>query len=264
MALDDKPEQPQGAPVSTTEATNADMLNRVMGGVLDALASNSSAMVAKLNAIASAITSSIIGGTTGSVDNRALRSKGTGGRALDASPIAIDDSSNVTPSTAAMALRTNTSLTNTLLLQAYDVDGAAYVTVATATAANTPTFDLLAGTTKGGVAIAVVNQIVQLPTLWLFPEDGTFKIVVKSAFAFTITETTTITGAGTSTVTISINGTPLGGTANSASTSEQSQAHSSANAVAAGDDISITFASTSSDCVNLSLNIAGTIVLAAT
>lgn len=43
---------------------------------------------------------------------------------------------------AASALKTNTSAGNTFLLQAYDVDGAAYTTFATLTANNTPTMDL--------------------------------------------------------------------------------------------------------------------------
>jgi hypothetical protein len=253
---------------STGGASNLKTRTQNLGHIVQALADSNSSVLAKLASIASAITASLIGGSTGATDNRLLRSKGTTGRALDASGVTCDDSGNVstfatlTPNTAG-AYRTATSDTNTALLQAYDTNGAAYTTFATLTAGNPPTFNLAAATTKGGVAIAIVNQIVQLPSLWLFPEDGTFKIVVKSAFAWTITETTTITTAGTATVTMSINGTPLGGTANAASTSEQSQAHSSANAVAAGDDISVAFSSTSGDCVNLSLNITGTIVLAA-
>ena len=260
---DEAPQQTGGAPVSTTEATNANMFNQVMGKLLDAGSSSSAAVITALTSIASAITASIIGGSTGTTANRALVAKGTTGRALQAAPTTIDPSSGSATFPTAAGLRTSTSAGNTLLLQAYDVDGAAYTTFATLTANNTPTFDLAAAATKAGVGIAVVNQIVQLPTFWLFPSDGNHRILVKSAFAFTITETTTITAAGTSTVTTHINGTPLGGSANSASTSEQSQAHSSANVLSVGDDIIVTFGSTSSDCVNLSLNIAGTIVLAA-
>ena len=47
------------------------------------------------------------------------------------------------------ALHTNTSAGNTLLLQAYDVDGAAYTTFATLTANNTPTMDLSTAVTIG-------------------------------------------------------------------------------------------------------------------
>jgi hypothetical protein len=47
-------------------------------------------------------------------------------------------------------LRTSTSAGNTLLFQAYDVDGASYTTFATLTANNTPTFDLATAVTIAG------------------------------------------------------------------------------------------------------------------
>ncbi|QGH73464.1 MAG: tail fiber protein [Siphoviridae sp. ctvD11] len=56
------------------------------------------------------------------------------------------------------AVRTDTGSGNTLLLQAYDVDGAAYTTFGTLTAGNTPTFDLAAGVTKGGLTIATLSN----------------------------------------------------------------------------------------------------------
>ncbi len=52
------------------------------------------------------------------------------------------------------AIRTGTSLNNTALLQAYDVDGAGYKTFATLTAANTPT---LATLPPSGGTIAVAG-----------------------------------------------------------------------------------------------------------
>lgn len=51
------------------------------------------------------------------------------------------------------ALRTNTSAGNTLLLQARDVDGAAYTTFITLTANDTPTCDLSDSVTKAGAYI---------------------------------------------------------------------------------------------------------------
>lgn len=90
------------------------------------------------------------------------------------------------------------------------------------------------------------------------PEDETVPLVINSPFAWNIDSVTTRTEAGTSTATVKIGTTALGGTANSASTTEQEQEHSSANAVAVGDDLQVTFASTSSDCENLCLTIAGT------
>lgn len=68
---------------------------------------------------------------------------------LDTALTAID---SITTSTGG-SLRTGTTDTNTTLLQAYDVDGAAYVTFATLTAANTPTMDLDDAVTKSGAYI---------------------------------------------------------------------------------------------------------------
>lgn len=98
---------------------------------------------------------------------------------------------------------------------------------------------------------------------WLiqFPEDGDYRVVVDAEVARTITEVTTICTTGTATLTVKINTTALGGTANSVSTSEQAQSHSSSNSVAIGDDIVLTFSSTSS-CENVSVKISGTLSLA--
>lgn len=97
---------------------------------------------------------------------------------------------------------------------------------------------------------------------WLIeaPEDKTYAVIQKAPQAFTITEVTTRCSAGTATVRVTINGTNLGGSANSASTTEQSQAHSTANAVAAGDTVAIVVSSTSS-CEMLTVDIAGTVTL---
>ena len=50
------------------------------------------------------------------------------------------------------ALQTDVDAADTLLIQAYDVDGAAYTTFGTLTANNTPTFDLSTAVTIGGNA----------------------------------------------------------------------------------------------------------------
>lgn len=91
--------------------------------------------------------------------------------------------------------------------------------------------------------------------------DSDYKIVVKLPYALTITSTTTICASGTCTATFKINTTALGGTANSVSTSEQEQAHSSSNAAAVGDDLVITVSSNSS-CQNLSFTVKFTRTLA--
>jgi len=84
--------------------------------------------------------------------------------------------------------------------------------------------------------------------------DKDYRIVLKAPHAGTITETTTRSESGTCTATFKVNTTALGGTTNSASTSEQSQAHSTSNTFAEGDDIVLTLSSNSS-CLGLSFMI---------
>lgn len=86
------------------------------------------------------------------------------------------------------------------------------------------------------------------------PSDQQYRLVINLPFAGTITETTTRSTAGTCTATFSISGVNLGGTANSVSTAENSQAHASANTFAAGEDIELTVSANSS-CANLSFTI---------
>lgn len=86
------------------------------------------------------------------------------------------------------------------------------------------------------------------------PSNKTYRIVVKATHGGTITETTTISASGTCTATFKINTTALGGTANSVSSSEESQAHASANDFVAGDDIQITISANSS-CADMSFTI---------
>lgn len=77
------------------------------------------------------------------------------------------------------------------------------------------------------------------------PADKTYHISVDTAFAGTITEVVTDADSGTGTWTCSIGATPLGGTANSVSSTETAQAHASANAFVAGDEISCAITSNS-------------------
>lgn len=86
------------------------------------------------------------------------------------------------------------------------------------------------------------------------PSDKDYRIVVKAAHGGTITEATTISASGTCTATFKINTTALGGTANSVSSSEESQSHASDNVFSAGDDIVLTISSNSS-CADLSFTI---------
>lgn len=83
------------------------------------------------------------------------------------------------------------------------------------------------------------------------PSDKSYTVALNMPHGGTITSTTTKAVSGTCTATWKINTTALGGTANSVSTSEQSQAHSSANTFVAGDDIVLTVSSNSS-CTDMS------------
>ena len=86
------------------------------------------------------------------------------------------------------------------------------------------------------------------------PSDKDYRIVVKAAHGGTITETTTRSASGSCTATFKVNTTALGGTANSVSSSEQSQSHASSNTFSADDDIVITISSNSS-CADMSFTI---------
>lgn len=98
---------------------------------------------------------------------------------------------------------------------------------------------------------------------WLIetPEDKDYRLIVNSPYAVTWTDVTTIATAGTATATVKIGSTPLGGSANSVSTSEDTQTHDSDNEMGAGDDLVLTI-SASNNCEGLSITIAGTTELA--
>lgn len=91
--------------------------------------------------------------------------------------------------------------------------------------------------------------------------NETIYVVLKSAFAFTVTDIATDATSGTCTLTGQIDGTPLGGTANSVSTTETNQAHASANAVAVGNDLTCVITSNSS-CLGMRVRIQYTYTLA--
>ena len=226
--------QAPATPVTSADVSNAKQLNQVISQITQALGSGSDAVITALGSIASAITASIIGGSTGSTADRALVSKGTTGRALQATPVSIS------PSTG--DINTNGG---DLTVDDITADNGAFTTL-----------------TKGGVSVATVTQAVGMSFTFKFPEDETVPLYLNFTFAWTITSVTTITEVGTSTVTVKINTTALGGSANSASTSQETQAHSTANAVATTDKVQVTFASTSSDCENLCVTIQGTRTLA--
>lgn len=89
-----------------------------------------------------------VSGPVSSTDNAIVRWNGTSGDTIQDSGVTVGDTGNMVFPTGAF-IQTSTSAGNTLAFQAYDVDGAAYVTFATLTANNTPTFDLSTNTTIG-------------------------------------------------------------------------------------------------------------------
>lgn len=106
-----------------------------------------------------------------------------------------------------------------------------------------------------GIANASTTQTEEaISGMLLAPADQDYKLVVKIPHGGTITETTTIAASGTCTATFKVNTTALGGTANSVSSSEQSQAHASSNTFVAGDDIVVTISANAS-CTDLSFTI---------
>lgn len=108
--------------------------------------------------------------------------------------------------------------------------------------------------------LAAVTTASAISGMILSPSDKSYKLVVKCPFAGTINETVTISASGTCTATFKINTTALGGTANSVSSAEQTQAHASSNAFSAGDDIVVTISSNSS-CADMSFTIKYTRVI---
>lgn len=231
------------APSPPSDSTNDKLVTQGISNVIEALGSGNEDVVAELDAIAAAITASIIGGSTGSNADRVLTAKGTTGRALQASIVSIDSSGNVTGVV---------NITMSGDLQCDDI-------TADDIAAQDGAFS--ATLTKGGVSVATITQTGLLSFVFAFPENGLVRLVINAPKGFTVAATSTRTTAGTATCTFSINGTPLGGTANAASTSEQTQSHASANVVAAGDDFEVTF-SAASGPQNLTITVNATYTLA--
>ncbi len=106
-----------------------------------------------------------------------------------------------------------------------------------------------------GATLAKASQTTEMIAGFIAtPSDKSYKLAVKMAHAGTITEATTISVSGTCTATFKVNSTALGGTANSVSSAEQSQAHSNTNTFVAGDDIVLTVSANSS-CADMSFSL---------
>lgn len=82
-------------PITGADVSNAKQLTQIVAQIGQALGDGNTTSVALLNQIATAITSSIIGGITGTTANRILVSKGTGSRALQPTATSLDPSTGV-------------------------------------------------------------------------------------------------------------------------------------------------------------------------
>lgn len=107
------------------------------------------------------------------------------------------------------------------------------------------------GSSTASAARTALSAAAQSQTemwAWLFEttSDQDYLVIPNILYAVTIDSITTITASGTVTVTGKINTTALGGSANTADTSEETQAHASANTMSIGDDFVLTMASSSS------------------
>lgn len=87
-------------------------------------------------------------------------------------PISALPSGQVIGMIASGSIRAGSNAGNNLTIQARDVDGASWTSVITVTSNNTPTLDLLAGATIGGVAIVsltgtqtLTNKTLTSPTI---------------------------------------------------------------------------------------------------
>ncbi|CAA2139595.1 transporter [Hyphomicrobium sp. ghe19] len=78
-----------------------------------------------------------------------------------------------------------------------------------------------------------------------YPQNQDYPIEINAPYGYTITQVDSYCASGSCTATVKIGTTALGGTANSVSTSLQSQPRTSANVVAAGNTTKVTISSNS-------------------
>lgn len=91
---------------------------------------------------------------------------------------------------------------------------------------------------------AVIRNVEGAVEVWSWviesPENRDYRLIINLPYPGAVNTQTTRCTAGTATVTGKINASALGGTANSASTSEQAQNHTTSNTFVAGDDYVVT------------------------
>lgn len=221
---------------STLDTSTSLQLNRNVGKLVDAFGTASGAVVGVINNIASAIASSILGGTTGTNANRLLRSKGTGGITLQPSVVTLDDAGNLTNvNSVTLPLTPNrlvvSAPTNPGVLQVLG-SGTTGQFLRSTGPTSLPSYQTFTYTLTD-----VISGFIP------FPANGRVDIIIASPFAFTITNTGTLAQAGTCTAFWQVNLVNQG-TANAVSTSYVS--HSQSIAVGVGSSLSVVTTSVAS------------------
>lgn len=118
----------------------------------------------------------------------------------------------------------------------------------------------LSATDTGLATKAAKSQPWSESVIIEFPDNGDYPFL-KLGYSASWTEVETDCLSGTCTLTVKIGSTPLGGTANAVSTSRQTQAHTTANSMAATDDLVFTVSANAS-CQRMTVTVRGTRTLA--
>lgn len=108
---------------------------------------------------------------------------------------------------------------------------------------------------------AAAAQTDRLSIYVVTPSDGDTVLLRPFPTGATISEVRTQSVSGTCTLTVKIGATALGGTANSVSSTETAQAHSSANVAVTSDNLTLTVSSNAA-CIGMSVTLTYTTTLA--
>jgi hypothetical protein len=104
---------------------------------------------------------------------------------------------NITSAVTSLVMRTSTTADDTLKIQAYDVDGAGYTSLVTATAGNTPTLETVAPLYLGGATTSGIKLDVAANQLIVYRGNGANTVYTQSSnFIASDASITPATGTG--------------------------------------------------------------------